>query len=107
MSGKKKIFCFNNGGSGYFVMAAALGEDGHLVASHMCSHECYMKHDLGIESKWKHENYNNHYGEGNWELEWVETKDIEKHEGLQKAIELSKTVVQSKENQARVELVIA
>lgn len=68
---KKKIYCFNNGGSNGCLLAMAMAEDGHCLAQHICSNEGYMSHDLGITSNWKHENYNNHFGEGNWELIWI------------------------------------
>lgn len=87
---KKKIYCFNNGGSPGWLEAVALGEDGQHLASHICSHEGYMRHDLGMDgSTWKHENYNKAYGEGNWELEWVDTDKLQEHEGLNKAIALA------------------
>lgn len=83
----KKIFCFNNGGSGGMYQAVAIAEDGTCVAQHCCSHEGWMKHDLGMTSDWKHENYNAHYGAGNWELEWVD--DPKAHAGLTEAIRLN------------------
>ena len=83
-----KIYCFNNGGSARFLSTIAMAEDGNCLAQHCCSDEYYMAHDLGITSDWEHENYNAHYGEGNWELEWVDQPD--KHEGLKKAFELNK-----------------
>lgn len=84
---KNTIYCFNNGGSAGWLMAVAIADDGHVVAQHCCSHECYMAHDLGIVGDWKHEQYNEHFGEGNWQLEWVANpKD---HEGLAKALELN------------------
>lgn len=85
---KHKIYCFNNGGSPGWLSAVALADDGHCLAGHTCSHEGYMRHDLGMDgSTWKHENYNKHFGEGNWELEWVENPKT--HEGLQAAIKLN------------------
>lgn len=74
---KHKIYCFNNGESAFGAVALAVGDDGKCLASHICSHEGYMRHDLGITSTLKHENYNTHFGEGNWELEWVD--DVENH----------------------------
>ena len=66
------IFCFNNGGSPGFMLAVAVADDGHCLAEHCCSHEGYMRHDLGMDgSTWKHEHYNEHFGAGNWQLEWV------------------------------------
>ena len=69
------------------MSAVAIAEDGNQLAGHTCTSEAYMSHDLGITSDWKHENYNKHYGEGNWQLEWVDDVDI--HVGLQKAFELN------------------
>lgn len=84
----RKIYCFNNGGSPGWMLAMAIAEDGHCLAQHVCSHEGYMPCDLGMgASTCKHENYNKHFGEGNWELEWVD--DPRAHEGLQKAYALN------------------
>ena len=91
---KHKIFCFNNGGPKGVMHAVAMAEDGHCLAQHCCSSEYFMAHDLGISSTWKHESYNKHFGEGNWELEWV--TDPNGHEGLQKAFVLSKRLGEGK-----------
>lgn len=91
MSKKKKIYGFNNGGARSFLQAVALGEDGSFLASHLCSSEGFMLHDLGVTSDWKHEIYNKHFGEGNWEIEFVPSGGIDSHEGLQKALQLNKT----------------
>ena len=72
MDKKHEIYCFNNGGSSQFLFALALADDGHVVAEHLCSNEFYMAHDLGITSDWKHEEYNKHFGEGNWTLIWID-----------------------------------
>jgi hypothetical protein len=88
---KHKIYCFNNGGSPGWYDALAIADDGHVLAGHICSHEGYMRHDLGMDgSTWKHEHYNKHFGENNWELEWIETDKLGVHEGLNKAIALNK-----------------
>lgn len=82
------IYCFNNGGSRGFMSAVALGEDGRCVAGHICSHEGYMRHDLGMDgSTWKHEQYDKAYGEGAWKLEWVD--DPRTHDGVEKAYRLN------------------
>ena len=83
----KKIYCFNNGGSAGMLMAVAIAEDGTCLAQHCCSHEAWMRHDLGIESDWKHEQYDAHYGPGNWKLEWVD--DVRAHGGLTEAFRLN------------------
>ena len=73
MSEKHRIFCFNNGGSPGWMHACAIADDGHVLAGHICSSEGFMRHDLGMDgSTWKHENYNKHFGEGNWELVWID-----------------------------------
>lgn len=89
---KHKIYCFNDGGSPGWLHAVALADDGHCLAHHICSHEGYMKHDLGIESSWKHEFYNEHFGEGNWELEWVDNPET--HEGLTAAYVLNQKLAE-------------
>lgn len=85
---KKKIYCFNNGGIPGLLHAVAICEDGCILGEHGCSSPAYMPHDLGITSVWKHDNYNAHCGEGNWELEWVDKP--KKHEGLNRALELNR-----------------
>ncbi len=87
---KKKIYCFNNGGSPGFMYAVAIAEDGNVLAEHCCSCEGYMRHDLGVDSDWKHENYNKHYGVGNWEAVWV-ANPIKSPE-LDAAFELNKNL---------------
>lgn len=84
---KRRIYCFNNGGSPGWLSACAMAEDGHCLAQHICSHESFMLHDLGMISDWKHDQYNAHFGEGNWELEWVSNPRT--HEGLQAAFALN------------------
>jgi len=71
------------------VHPVALCEDGNSLAGHLCSHEGFVKHDMGFTSDWKHEHYDEHCGKDNWELEYIEDEDIEAHEGLQKAIKLN------------------
>lgn len=90
---KKKIWCFNNGGSVGWYTAMALCEDGHVLAQHVCSDEGYMAHDLGLVGNWKHENYNAHCGVGNWELVWVD--EPRTHPGVQSAYNLNQQLAQS------------
>lgn len=85
---KPKIYAFNNGGSRDWWYALAIAEDGTVLASHVCSHEGFMPHDLGVTSTWKHDLYNAHYPDG-WEIEFVSYDDVATHEGLQKAFSLN------------------
>lgn len=77
------IYCFNNGGSRESLSALALCDDGRLLAHHLCSHECFMMHDLGRYS----DAYDKALGGGNWRLVWVE--DPRTHDGLQAAYALN------------------
>jgi hypothetical protein len=83
-----EIYCLNNGGSVGFYEALAIADDGNVLAAHLCSQERYMAHDLGMTSSWKHENYNEHFGEGNWVLVWID--DPANDERIKNALELNK-----------------
>lgn len=93
---KKQIYCFNNGGPIGLLSAIAIGEDGHVLAGHCCSHEAYMKHDLVITSLWKHELYDAHFGKDNWELIWIDKPKND--DRLNKAFELNKLLSKQDES---------
>jgi len=78
----------NNKANGHhFVRAIAMAEDGHVLATHACSHEGYVMHDLGVvPNGWKNEHYEKHYPDG-YRMEFVRTDDILSHEGLLAAYE--------------------
>lgn len=85
---KPKIYCFSNVVGGGEGEAIAIAEDGAVLGSHWCSHECYVSGDLGVEEGSRpdrHETYAKHYPDG-YEMEFVASKDVEKHEGLRQAI---------------------
>lgn len=82
-----KIFALVNGGSDNFLNIAAVAEDGEVLAGHVSSSVSWAKHDIGVNSDWKHELYDAKYPDG-WEIEWVD--DIENHEGVQKALTLNR-----------------
>jgi hypothetical protein len=84
---KHKIYCFNNGGEPGFLHGVAIGDDGVVVSEHICTNESFIRYDLGLQSTRKHEDYDRHFGEGNWELEWV--ADVHNHTGLKEAIRLN------------------
>lgn len=87
MDKKHEIYCFNNGGAAGFYQALAVADDGNVLASHLCSHECFMAHDLGMTSDWKHEEYNKHFGAENWILVWID--DPKDDPRIKKAMELN------------------
>jgi hypothetical protein len=71
-----KIFCFINGGSPGWYNVAALAEDGYCLAGHLSSSEGWAKHDIGIGSDWKHEQYKAHYPDG-YELVWLNDDELD------------------------------
>lgn len=86
-----KIYCFSNVVGGGDGIAYAMAEDGTILGSHWCSHECYVPNDLGaIEGKRldRHESYKKHYPNG-YEMEFVPARDVLTHKGMQKAFELN------------------
>jgi hypothetical protein len=89
---KPKIYCFSNAVGGGDGCAYAMAEDGTVLGSHWCSHESYVPGDLGVISDSRpdrHENnYSRHYPDG-YEMEFVASKSVGKHEGLQEAFRLN------------------
>lgn len=85
------IYCAGYGdSSGYIVVA--LADDGHGLAQHLCSHQGYARHDIGMDGTTrKHEYYDKHFGAGNWQLEWVD--DVKTHPGWQTALALKRQLL--------------
>lgn len=81
MTSKPKIFCFSNVVGGGEGLAYAIAEDGTVLASHFCSSEMYVPHDLGIIEGCRHEAYKQHYPDG-YELEFVLARDVASHPGI-------------------------
>jgi hypothetical protein len=100
MADKKKIYIFINSNSPGWVVPMALCEDGYCLAQHCCSHERFVNHDMGITSDWKHDGYNEHCGEGNWELEYVKECEVEGHTGISSAYKLNQEIGKAVENEA-------
>lgn len=83
-----KIFVFCNCCEYQWHSMVALGEDGKVLAGHICSDHFWAKHDMGIdENGWKRDIYEKHYPEG-FEVEWVE--EPLKDSRVLAAIELNK-----------------
>lgn len=83
------------------LQAITIAEDGTILGSHCCSDEGYMPHDLGIIDGCRidrhTESYQVHYPNG-YQMDFVPSEDIDKHELLQQAFKLNKKL-QSKEEQ--------
>src|SRR5690242_415848 len=88
------IYGFNNGGSPGWYIAVAIAEDGHVLGAHVCSHERYMRHDLGIlegSRPDRHkDHYQPHYPDG-YRMTWVSSDEVMTHAGLNAACERNKT----------------
>lgn len=85
------IYGFNNGVSSGWFSAVLLAQDGRCLGSHLCSHEGYMEHDLGIlegSRPDRHEVFRAHYPEG-YRMEFVSMKDVPGHVGLNEAYRLN------------------
>lgn len=80
--GKRKIYCFINGGIPGLYSVMAMAEDGTVLAGHGSSNEGWAIHDIGIRGECKHDKYSAHYPDG-YELIWVRKPN--KHAGLMAA----------------------
>lgn len=87
------IFGFNNGGSPGWYSAQLIAEDGTWLGGHICSHEGYMRHDLGIidgSRPDRHkEQFQPHYPDG-YRMVFVPFAEVKNCEPLLKAFELNK-----------------
>ncbi len=71
------------------VIGYAIAEDGVCLATHLSSSAGFSRHDMGIApSEWQHEHYREHYPDG-YELEWINTADLDSHAGFQAAYALN------------------
>lgn len=83
------IYGFNNGGSPEFYHGLLMAEDGVILGGHLCSHEGYMPHDLGVldgSRPDRHETFREHYPDG-YRMDFVPAADVLSHFGLLAAYE--------------------
>jgi hypothetical protein len=86
------IYGFNNGGSPGWMYACLLAEDGEGLGSHICSHEGYMPHDLGViegSRPDRHEDFAKHYPQG-YRMDFLGYDEVRSHAGLREALEKNK-----------------
>jgi hypothetical protein len=69
-----KIFCFVKSSCTGWFNVVGLAEDGVCLSGHASSTEDWAKHDIGMESDWKHDLYKAHYP-GGYELVWLDKPD--------------------------------
>ena len=82
------IYGFNNGGSTGWMSGVLIAEDGTGLGGHICSHEGYMPHDLGIidgSRPDRHEHFQQHYPDG-YRMDFVGYADVTSNSGLMDAI---------------------
>ncbi len=91
MSDKPKIYCYTHANDGEPGEAFALTEDGTVLATEWCGIEIQVPYKLGVikgEVPTMHDKkYDAYYPDG-YELEYVKTRDLGRHEGFKKAKEL-------------------
>ena len=94
------IYGFNNGGDPDFLIGVLLAQDGTCLGSHCCSHEGFMRGDLGVDEGSRpdrHEHFKAHYPDG-YRMAFVRGNDVATHDGLNKAVALHHQ--QAKEREA-------
>ena len=97
------IYGFNNGGRPGWLSAVLLAEDGTHLGGHICSHEGYMLHDLGIlegTREDRHETFRKHYPEG-YRMEFIGLEDVKSHKGLDAACERHQKLAEEAEEEGR------
>lgn len=81
------IYGFNNGGSSGWLSGALIAQDGEVLGGHVCSHEGYMRADLGIlegSRPDRHDEFRAHYPDG-YRMDFVPSADVMTHSGLDEA----------------------
>lgn len=81
------IYGFNNGGSPGWYSGCLIAEDGTGFGGHVCSHEGYMRHDLGViegSRSDRHEAFRQHYPDG-YRMDFVPASEVMNHPGLEAA----------------------
>ena len=88
------IYGFNNGGEPGWFSACLLAEDGVGLGGHICSHEGFMRHDLGcLEGSRpdRHEHFREHYPDG-YRMDFVQASDVRTHPGLNAAYQRNQKI---------------
>ena len=99
------IYGFNNGGEPGWYQGALLAQDGAWLGGHVCSHEGYMPHDLGVlegSRDDRHESFREHYPDG-YRMDFVPGPDVRSHAGLAEAYRLNQERRKAREAVANAE----
>jgi hypothetical protein len=65
------IYCFINNSDVDWHHVLAITEDGHTLAGHQSTTIGWAKHDIGINSDWQHDKYEEYYPNG-YNLIWLD-----------------------------------
>lgn len=94
------VYGFNNTiGGGSWQSGVLLAEDGKYLGGHICSHEGYMPHDLGIvegSRPDRHEDFQKHYPDG-YRMDFVSAEDVADHPGVTQAYKRHQTLTAKSE----------
>lgn len=85
------IYGFNNGGRNDWWNGALIAQDGTGLGGHICSHESYMLHDLGILEGTRpdrHEKFKQHYPDG-YKMTFISMANVRDHKELKEAFRLN------------------
>lgn len=85
------IYCVEDD---FGMVAYAVAEDGTGLAAHLCSNRLYVKHDMGINSQWKHDKYQAYYPGGYELVDYsnLEPDQLREHSDLWQAINLNRSI---------------
>lgn len=95
------IYGFNNGGSPGWYSGVLLAEDGAGLGGHICSHEGYMPHDLGViegSRPDRHETFRAHYPDG-YRMEFIPMSEVRGHVGLDAAYARNQALAKAAPNE--------
>jgi hypothetical protein len=86
-----KIYILSSG-EGKFISGFAIAEDGECIASHCSSHRSWTRHDMGINSDWKHDQYKKKYPNGYELVDYIDVPEYEweAHDVIASLIALAK-----------------
>lgn len=93
------IYGFCEGGSPGWYSACLIAEDGTGLGGHLCSHEGYVPHDLGIlegSRPDRHETFREHYPDG-YRMEFVPYDELAAHAAVNSAFERNKALAEADE----------
>lgn len=97
------IMCFSNVKGGGDGIALAIAESGWVLGSHWCSHEAYVRNDLGVSPGSRpdrHETYRNHYPHG-YKMEFIPSEFVLTHEKLNQTLERNKKLQEEDRKQTQ------